>query len=158
MAPWPRAPVIPQLVDRKTFRDNRWIGWGSCVFPEGSVCSYKPSSGELDYFEHSANSPNAALQWNINQHSRIYYTALNHRDGFPGYCFRATILFILDHRRTDIHIEENIDNFKCDSISYIRNSLLTGLDSTDHSVKEVTRDEFDYICFTVVCRFKQRAQ
>ncbi|GFY19484.1 hypothetical protein TNCV_4646581 [Trichonephila clavipes] len=24
MAPWPRAPVIPQLVDRKTFRDNRW--------------------------------------------------------------------------------------------------------------------------------------
>ncbi|GFW61395.1 hypothetical protein TNCV_4137121 [Trichonephila clavipes] len=25
MAPWPRAPVIPQLVDRKTFRDNRWV-------------------------------------------------------------------------------------------------------------------------------------
>ncbi|GFV25848.1 zonadhesin [Trichonephila clavipes] len=25
MAPWPRAPVIPQLVDRKTFRDNRWM-------------------------------------------------------------------------------------------------------------------------------------
>ncbi|GFT40566.1 prostaglandin reductase 3, partial [Trichonephila clavipes] len=25
MAPWPRAPVIPQLVDRKTFRDNRWL-------------------------------------------------------------------------------------------------------------------------------------
>ncbi|GFT31317.1 hypothetical protein TNCV_607641 [Trichonephila clavipes] len=24
MAPWPRAPVILQLVDRKTFRDNRW--------------------------------------------------------------------------------------------------------------------------------------
>ncbi|GFU88422.1 protein RER1 [Trichonephila clavipes] len=24
MAPWPRAPVIPQLVDHKTFRDNRW--------------------------------------------------------------------------------------------------------------------------------------
>ncbi|GFX64724.1 uncharacterized protein TNCV_4681991 [Trichonephila clavipes] len=25
MTPWPRAPVIPQLVDRKTFRDNRWV-------------------------------------------------------------------------------------------------------------------------------------
>ncbi|GFV37817.1 uncharacterized protein TNCV_4409761 [Trichonephila clavipes] len=25
MAPWPRAPVIPQLVDRKTFRVNRWV-------------------------------------------------------------------------------------------------------------------------------------
>ncbi|GFU75132.1 small conductance calcium-activated potassium channel protein [Trichonephila clavipes] len=25
MAPWPRAPVIPQLVDRKKFRDNRWL-------------------------------------------------------------------------------------------------------------------------------------
>ncbi|GFW88200.1 hypothetical protein TNCV_3500891 [Trichonephila clavipes] len=25
MAPWPHAPVIPQLVDRKTFRDNRWV-------------------------------------------------------------------------------------------------------------------------------------
>ncbi|GFW63528.1 hypothetical protein TNCV_401941 [Trichonephila clavipes] len=25
MAPWPRAPVIPQLVDRKIFRDNRWV-------------------------------------------------------------------------------------------------------------------------------------
>ncbi|GFT99684.1 hypothetical protein TNCV_1140731 [Trichonephila clavipes] len=25
MAPWPRTLVIPQLVDRKTFRDNRWI-------------------------------------------------------------------------------------------------------------------------------------
>ncbi|GFW85974.1 hypothetical protein TNCV_1967821 [Trichonephila clavipes] len=25
MAPWPCAPVIPQLVDRKTFRDNRWV-------------------------------------------------------------------------------------------------------------------------------------
>ncbi|GFX29644.1 hypothetical protein TNCV_4777161 [Trichonephila clavipes] len=25
MVPWPRAPVIPQLVDRKTFRDNRWV-------------------------------------------------------------------------------------------------------------------------------------
>ncbi|GFW38456.1 uncharacterized protein TNCV_1333091 [Trichonephila clavipes] len=35
MAPWPRAPVIPQLVDRKTFRDNRWVrhlsltNWGT---------------------------------------------------------------------------------------------------------------------------------
>ncbi|GFS65937.1 HTH_Tnp_Tc3_2 domain-containing protein [Trichonephila clavipes] len=33
MAPWPRAPVIPQLVDRKTFRDNRWAfreaGWSN---------------------------------------------------------------------------------------------------------------------------------
>ncbi|GFV95758.1 transposable element Tcb2 transposase [Trichonephila clavipes] len=27
MAPWPRAPVIPQLVDRKTFRDNRWCDY-----------------------------------------------------------------------------------------------------------------------------------
>ncbi|GFY25415.1 hypothetical protein TNCV_2485351 [Trichonephila clavipes] len=26
MAPWPRAPVIPQLVDCKNFRDNRWDG------------------------------------------------------------------------------------------------------------------------------------
>ncbi|GFX11618.1 hypothetical protein TNCV_5141931 [Trichonephila clavipes] len=25
MAPWPRAPVIPHLVDCKNFRDNRWI-------------------------------------------------------------------------------------------------------------------------------------
>ncbi|GFW37585.1 hypothetical protein TNCV_861901 [Trichonephila clavipes] len=25
MAPWPRAPVIPQLVDCKKFRDNRWV-------------------------------------------------------------------------------------------------------------------------------------
>ncbi|GFV82252.1 integrase catalytic domain-containing protein [Trichonephila clavipes] len=25
MAPWPRAPVIPQLVDCKNFRDNRWV-------------------------------------------------------------------------------------------------------------------------------------
>ncbi|GFS51024.1 hypothetical protein TNCV_3277531 [Trichonephila clavipes] len=33
MAPWPRAPVIPQLVDRKTFRDNRWTKKLSQLIP-----------------------------------------------------------------------------------------------------------------------------
>ncbi|GFT04727.1 uncharacterized protein TNCV_334721 [Trichonephila clavipes] len=40
MAPWPRAPVIPQLVDRKTFRDNRWVrhlSLTSCKFQSLNV-------------------------------------------------------------------------------------------------------------------------
>ncbi|GFY29320.1 hypothetical protein TNCV_4724481 [Trichonephila clavipes] len=35
MAPWPCAPVIPQLVDCKNFRDNRWDSLGRDV--NGSI-------------------------------------------------------------------------------------------------------------------------
>ncbi|GFT19702.1 DUF4371 domain-containing protein [Trichonephila clavipes] len=41
MAPWPRAPVIPQLVDRKTFRDNRWFTCRNCG-GRGRVAIYRP--------------------------------------------------------------------------------------------------------------------
>ncbi|GFW33861.1 hypothetical protein TNCV_3589461 [Trichonephila clavipes] len=49
MAPWPRAPVIPQLVDRKTFRDNRWpkgaslLPWSARspdLFPTENILSW----------------------------------------------------------------------------------------------------------------------
>ncbi|GFX41826.1 DUF4817 domain-containing protein [Trichonephila clavipes] len=52
MAPWPRAPVIPQLVDRKTFRDNRWTRLVTAISRFGPVnwpsrsCDLTP----LDYF------------------------------------------------------------------------------------------------------------
>ncbi|GFS61691.1 hypothetical protein TNCV_4313221 [Trichonephila clavipes] len=47
MAPWPRAPVIPQLVDRKTFRDNRWSRCRNCGGGDrGRVAIYRPF-GEL---------------------------------------------------------------------------------------------------------------
>ncbi|GFT14916.1 putative pol polyprotein [Trichonephila clavipes] len=64
MAPWPRAPVIPQLVDRKTFRDNRWVrhlsltscsrqylvdtGTDLSVIPPTQAEKRKPSDSKLD--------------------------------------------------------------------------------------------------------------
>ncbi|GFW37519.1 hypothetical protein TNCV_861261 [Trichonephila clavipes] len=70
MAPWPRAPVIPQLVDRKTFRDNRWVrhlSLTSCAFRRYS--SSKPETDEShlvrdqDYMTDGVGASNQELQY-----------------------------------------------------------------------------------------------
>ncbi|GFV75235.1 hypothetical protein TNCV_3190841 [Trichonephila clavipes] len=53
---WPHAPVIPQLVDRKTFRDNRWsFPYSSPMDPPcpgratGSCKERKVARGQVGY-------------------------------------------------------------------------------------------------------------
>ncbi|GFV94605.1 hypothetical protein TNCV_3826721 [Trichonephila clavipes] len=61
MAPWPRAPVIPQLVDRKTFRDNRW--WDTYErFPSPTREAVCRSSGKTRHGAYLEYTQNIVLQ------------------------------------------------------------------------------------------------
>ncbi|GFU57657.1 transposable element Tcb2 transposase [Trichonephila clavipes] len=78
MAPWPRAPVIPQLVDCKKFRDNRWVAavaeWYRyrtvACFVTGEGVPAQVSSTSLDHGSKlrgpSPKSPRVAEQCDVN--------------------------------------------------------------------------------------------
>ncbi|GFU10978.1 DUF4817 domain-containing protein [Trichonephila clavipes] len=77
MAPWPRAPVIPQLVDRKTFRDNRWVRHLSLI----SCCQVIYSQFGLAIHQNDHQARRRFVEWAQNEiavvpdfHKRILFS------------------------------------------------------------------------------------